>query len=385
MAAIRIEAVHKRFGASEVLRDVSLDIADGEFLSLVGPSGCGKSTLLRILAGLEEQSAGRVVIGGAAVDHLRPRDRDLAMVFQSYALYPHLSVADNISVPLRQRKTGWAKRLPLLGQALPGQAAQRRAIDAKVRDVAEQLAIAPLLARKPSQLSGGQRQRVALARAIVRSPRAFLMDEPLSNLDAKLRVSMRAEIAQLHRRLGATFVYVTHDQAEAMTMSDRIAVMMDGRLLQVDTPEAIYKRPAEVRVARFIGSPGINLLPGRIRSDGGVELTGRSIGLSAEAAEGLCQVGIRPEHLRLAEPGATARLVGKLLHSEYLGSEILMHVGLDGRNEPLIARCQAAGSVPAIIDSEVRLGFAPADALVFDGNSTAVATFAGRRLEQAHG
>ena len=286
MAGIEIDGITKNFGRTEVLRRVDLDIRPGEFMTLVGPSGCGKSTLLRIVAGLEMQSSGSVRIAEAAVDGLRPRDRDLAMVFQSYALYPHLTVAENIAVPLRMRRLKGHQRWPLVGRLMPGTGSLESAIAAEVQSVAAMLDIGHLLDRKPGQLSGGQRQRVALGRAMVRHPKAFLMDEPLSNLDAKLRVHMRAEIAQLHRRLGTTFIYVTHDQAEAMTMSDRIAVMMDGAVLQVAAPEIVYNDPKDIRVAEFIGSPKINVLNGTVDDAGTVRLGGCDTGCAATAAPG---------------------------------------------------------------------------------------------------
>ena len=230
MAGVTIQAIDKSYGALAVLNGVDLEIADGEFVVLVGPSGCGKSTLLRIIAGLEQQSGGSILIDGKAVDKLHPSHRDIAMVFQSYALYPHLTVAENITVPLRMRRLSFAQRLPLLGRWIPGASEINAGISRDVNEAMETLAIAHLADRKPGQLSGGQRQRVAVGRAMVRQPQAFLMDEPLSNLDAELRVHMRAEITELHSRLATTFIYVTHDQAEAMTMADRIAVMICGRL-----------------------------------------------------------------------------------------------------------------------------------------------------------
>ncbi|MDX2203357.1 MAG: ABC transporter ATP-binding protein, partial [Hyphomicrobiaceae bacterium] len=260
MAQVRLRDIRKSFDRVEVLKGVDLDIADGEFISLVGPSGCGKSTLLRIIAGLEGQTSGHIEIGAENVDGVAPAARNLAMVFQSYALYPHLSVFDNIAVPLRMRRLSTLQRFPGLRWLVPGTRSRERGIRVDVAAVADLLGLQELLARKPAQLSGGQRQRVAVGRAIVREPRAFLLDEPLSNLDAKLRVHMRTEIAQLHRRLGATFIYVTHDQAEAMTMSDRIAVMMDGNVIQIGTPDQVYDDPQDLRVAEFIGSPKINVL-----------------------------------------------------------------------------------------------------------------------------
>ena len=250
MAEIEVRNVTKAFpGDVLALDDVSLTIGDGEFIALVGPSGCGKSTLLRSVAGLEEVTSGEIAIGGRDVTDLAPRHRDIAMVFQSYALYPHMSVRQNLGYGLKVRRT------------------PKSEIRKRVDEIAELLGLAELLERKPAQLSGGQRQRVAMGRAIVRQPQAFLMDEPLSNLDAKLRVGMRASLAQLHQQLGVTTVYVTHDQVEAMTLGQRVAVMRDGRILQVDTPQTLYERPRDVFVAGFIGSPAMNLVEATI--DGG--------------------------------------------------------------------------------------------------------------------
>lgn len=233
MAAVDIEAVSKSFGDTSVLKSVDLSVRDGEFLTLIGASGCGKSTLLRIIAGLQAQDSGTVRIAGAPVDHLRPKQRRVAMVFQTYALYPHMTVAENIGMPLQMDRTWLPERLPLVGWLSPRRRRIQACLRAAVTDVARQLQIEDLLNRRPAQLSGGQRQRVALGRAMVRNPDVFLMDEPLSNLDASLRVHMRRELADLHARLGTTFIYVTHDQVEAMTMSDRVALMQDGDILQV--------------------------------------------------------------------------------------------------------------------------------------------------------
>lgn len=314
MARLEIERIGKRFGTTDILKSIDLDIADGEFVSLVGPSGCGKSTLLRIISGLEQQSEGHIRLGGNTVDNLRPRDRDLAMVFQSYALYPHLTVEQNISVPLNMRRLGSLQRLPFVGALLPGARQHRKTIACDVDAICESLSIAALKNRKPGALSGGQRQRVALARAMVRQPSAFLMDEPLSNLDAKMRVQARAEIAALHRKLATTFVYVTHDQAEAMTMSDRIAVLMEGRLLQVGTPDEIYGKPQDLRVAQFIGSPIINTVEGH-------EIEGHFVG--AHPAGEPVHLAFRPEAARLTTPGA-GMFAGRVRHLENLGSEIFV-------------------------------------------------------------
>lgn len=251
MASVTYRHVYKRYGDVTAVRDLNIDIADKEFIVFVGPSGCGKSTSLRMLAGLEEISDGQILIGDRVVNDVPPKDRDIAMVFQSYALYPHMSVYDNMAFGLKLRKTPKAE------------------IERRVKEAADILGLGSLLDRKPKALSGGQRQRVAVGRAIVREPAVFLMDEPLSNLDAKLRVSARAEISKLHRRLGTTFIYVTHDQVEAMTMGDRIAVMKDGLLQQIDSPHALYSMPANVFVAGFIGSPSMNFFDATLISEEG--------------------------------------------------------------------------------------------------------------------
>ncbi|WP_454649301.1 ABC transporter ATP-binding protein [Bradyrhizobium liaoningense] len=368
MAQIELSAIRKSFDGTDVLKGINFRIEDGEFISLVGPSGCGKSTLLRIIAGLEPQNSGQVHIDGHPVDAIRPSARNLAMVFQSYALYPHLSTFDNIAVPLRMRRLSAIERLPLLGKLLPGRRTKERHIRADVEGIAEQLDIAPLLRRKPGQLSGGQRQRVAVGRAMVREPLAFLFDEPLSNLDAKLRVHMRAELAELHRRLKATFVYVTHDQAEAMTMSSRIAVMMGGELIQAGTPAEIYNDPDDIRVAEFIGSPKINVLPGRIRKDGGVDVLGTALKLSCNAAAGECRVGVRPERI---EVGA-GPFSGTVVHLENLGAEAFVHLAIEGAGLRLIARLADVRHLPAM-GSSVTFGFAPDAVRIFDP--------AGKRIE----
>ena len=318
MAAISFENVRKSFGAVDVLKDVSLKIADGEFLTLLGPSGCGKSTLLRIVAGLEHNDSGSITIGTRRVDALPARDRDIAMVFQSYALYPHMTVAENIGLPLTMRRMNAWQRLPVLGALLPGTRAARKSIAKDVSEAADALDIGPLLQRKPSQLSGGQKQRVALGRAMVRHPAAFLLDEPLSNLDAKLRVQMRAELTELQRRLGATMIYVTHDQSEAMTMSDRVAVMLAGKLQQVAPPRKLYDDPETLEVAEFVGSPKINVLP----VDGGFH-------------------AVRPEAMEVVPPDAPGAITGRIRLVEHLGSESLVHVEVPGRELPLIARLEA--------------------------------------------
>ena len=264
MPKLSIRDVRKAYGTNQILAGLSLDVDEGEFVSLVGSSGCGKSTLLRIIAGLEAQDHGTVSIDGKPVDALPPKDRQIAMVFQDYALYPHMTVAQNMAMPLIMASLPWHARLPIVERVHPLARRGRPAIEAHILETARQLGIDHLLERRPAQLSGGQRQRVALGRALVRSPQLFLMDEPLSNLDAKLRTQVRKEIAELHARSKLTFVYVTHDQTEAMTLSDRVAIMQAGRFLQVASPVALYDDPDNVDVARFIGSPEINLLPAQV-------------------------------------------------------------------------------------------------------------------------
>jgi multiple sugar transport system ATP-binding protein len=323
MSAVTFDEVTKQFGEVTAVDRFSLDIADGEFMVLLGPSGCGKSTALRMIAGLEEVSSGTLTIGERVVNHVPPKERDIAMVFQSYALYPHMSVAKNIESPLVANR---ANRQP------PAERTRR------INEAAEILGLVDYLDRKPGELSGGPRQRVALARAIVRDPEVFLMDEPLSNLDAKLRTQTRLELVELHRRLGTTFVYVTHDQVEAMTMADRIAVINDGRLQQVGAPQAVYERPANLFVAAFIGSPPMNIIEGTVVSDCGTPLVRTAAGplplpdspgfsALAGADEGRAVIaGIRPEHLVIGTPDDG--LVAKVENVELLGHErhLICHV-----------------------------------------------------------
>ena len=370
MARVQLDAISKSFGGTQVLSGIDLDIADGEFLTLVGPSGCGKSTLIRIIAGLEPQTAGSIRIGGQPVDHLRPHERRVAMVFQSYALYPHMSVFGNMALPLTMQRLSLSERVPLLRLASARRRRVMAEIGREVQSVAAQLQIESLLQRRPAQLSGGQRQRVALGRAMVRHPDAFLMDEPLSNLDAKLRVHMRAELTELHRRLSTTFIYVTHDQVEAMTMADRVAMMDAGRILQLGTPTELYAKPANMKVAQFIGSPAINLLPARIGPGGVAELHGTSIGLRTGLKTGAAgTIGLRPEALHVCQAGAVrgaASLDAKLRRIENLGAECMLHFDLaGGGGGPVIARAASADGLAE--GDHVVLGFNPAQAHVFDG------------------
>jgi multiple sugar transport system ATP-binding protein len=335
MATVTFDGVWKRFGEVVAVNDLNLEINDGEFMVLVGPSGCGKTTSLRMIAGLEEITQGSLSIGDKVVNHVAPKDRDIAMVFQSYALYPHMTVYDNMAFGLKLRKTPKAE------------------IDRRVREAAGMLSCENLLQRKPRELSGGQRQRVALGRAIVREPAVFLMDEPLSNLDAKLRVQTRAEIARLHQRLGTTTVYVTHDQVEAMTMGERIAVMSEARLQQVGTPQELYDHPDNRFVAGFIGSPAMNFLDvSAVRSGEAVTLKGDGVeiplparykGSFAEHKGDRLIVGLRPEHLDVRADGPAGTLTGKADVVEYLGNEELIHVRV------------GSSDVVALIDSSNRV------------------------------
>ncbi|AYG62093.1 ABC transporter ATP-binding protein [Rhizobium jaguaris] len=367
MAELSLSNLTKSYGPTPVLRDVSLDVAHGEFLTLLGPSGCGKSTLLRILAGLEVQDGGSLSIGGRNVDGLRPGARDVAMVFQSYALYPHMTVAANMALPLRMRRLSAWQRLPLIGWFIPGTGRTGAEIENAVADTADALGIGHLLGRKPGQLSGGQRQRVAVGRAMVRDPAVFLMDEPLSNLDAKLRVQMRAEIKELHTRLGVTFIYVTHDQAEAMTLSDRVAVMLEGELLQVGKPQDIYADPADLRVAEFIGSPKINILKAAVRERGRVETAGTLLPLTVEQQPGTTlTIGIRPEAFQIAGRDQPDAFCGRIRLVEHLGSDLFVHLDMDGVEELLIARLPVEQASEAVLGKTLQLTV-PADRMiVFD-------------------
>ncbi len=366
MARVELRSIGKSFGETTVLSNIDLDIADGEFLTLVGPSGCGKSTLIRIIAGLEPHTSGSIHIDGAPVDHLRPHERRVAMVFQNYALYPHMSVHANMALPLTMQHLSPWERVPLLRLASARRRRVMPEIGREVRSVAAQLQIEALLARRPAQLSGGQRQRVALGRAMVRHPDVFLMDEPLSNLDAKLRVHMRSELTDLHHRLKTTFIYVTHDQVEAMTMADRVAMMDSGRILQLGTPTELYARPANVKVAQFIGSPAINLLPVRISDGGMAELSGRPIGVrTALSAGSVGTIGLRPEALCLLLPDSprdAASLDARLRRIENLGAECMLYLDLEGHTV-IVRVASAAGLLPGDV---VALGFDPASAHVFD-------------------
>lgn len=346
MASVTYENVYKRFGDVEVITDMNVEINDKEFVVFVGPSGCGKSTLLRLLAGLEEISEGEIMIGDRVVNDVPPKDRDIAMVFQSYALYPHMSVYDNMAFGLKLRRT------------------PKEEIDRRVKDAAEILGLAHLLDRKPKALSGGQRQRVAVGRAIVREPAVFLMDEPLSNLDAKLRVSARAEISKLHRRLGTTFIYVTHDQVEAMTMGDRILVLKDGVLQQIDSPRNLYEEPNNIFVAGFIGSPSMNFFD--------ATLVGEEGNLYVDAGDFRVQV---PEARRAP-------------YDEYVGKEVIFglrpeHIHAKQFTPPkiLAAPLQATVEVVELLGHELHLYLTSGQNTFVGTVDTRLAPSAGQELD----
>ncbi len=391
MAEVRFEKVGKTYpprrGGSpvEVLRQLDLHIQDGEFLVLVGPSGCGKSTLLRLLAGLEATTAGEIYVGERPVSRLRPAQRDVAMVFQSYALYPHLSVADNIGFGLRRSRH---RSLPQqlqdsLHRATRGLPAplridseRERRIAARIDEVAATLELEPLLERRPKELSGGQKQRVALGRAIARQPAVFLMDEPLSNLDAKLRTGTRTQIVELQRRLGTTTLYVTHDQVEAMTMGHRIAVLNEGRLQQLGTPMQLYQWPSNLFVAQFIGSPAMNLLPVEVAGSAQLLLGGRRFPVEGPMADLLgdwigprITGGLRPEHLRLA-PATNRNLAAEVSHCEALGNELLVTCRLLEGSHLVLVRATPDQSVT--VGQTVHLDVEPTGWRLFDGLGSAL-------------
>jgi multiple sugar transport system ATP-binding protein len=378
MASAAFDRIRKSFGTTEVIRETSFDIREGEFLVLVGPSGCGKSTLLRLLAGLEDASAGTVLIDGRVVNGMAPKDRDIAMVFQSYALYPHMTVAENMAFALTLLKQDAA------------------AIAARVDRAATILNLTPLLGRYPRELSGGQRQRVAMGRAIVRNPKLFLFDEPLSNLDAKLRVSMRSEIRALHQRLKATTVYVTHDQVEAMTMADRIVVMRDGRVEQIGAPLALYDRPRNLFVAQFIGSPAMNVFEGTLqRADGATGWQVRDAAGTAwplagfdalpDAASGRrVHAGVRPEDLQVVPdrgPGAAvleasaAAEAAAFAGAATIEAEVALVEPVGPQTEVLVKTAAQGLTVlmpgrPTVqVGQRVRLGVTPGRVHLFDGDS----------------
>ena len=362
---IELKGVCRRYGAVTALNGISLKIAEGSFTTLLGPSGCGKSTTLRIVAGLEPQSSGQVLIDGRDVAGLRAAERNIAMVFQSYALYPHMTVRQNINLPLAMRNMTVWQRLPLIDRLLGSARDLAASHRTKVREVASLLDIETLLDRKPGQLSGGQKQRAAVARALVRDPVAFLLDEPLSNLDVKLRLQMRGELVDLHQRTGRTFVYVTHDQAEAMSMSDQIAVMMDGSIVQSGTPRAIYERPATREIAAFVGDHPLNLVevPARSRE---LPAPFASFALDTRLTNDSVVIGLRPEVLIPADDGL---LSGRVARIEYLGSEAVATVALPGdRTIRAVLPTHSGLRQPG---DDIRFNFDPDHAHLFDASTGA--------------
>ena len=347
MATLELKGIQKSFGKVNVIRDMSLDVKDGELIVFVGPSGCGKSTMLRMIAGLETVTQGQISIGGRRVDHLPPTDRGIAMVFQSYALYPHKDVRGN------------------LGFALKHAGVPQAEIDQRVNAASDILGLSEMMERKPRELSGGQRQRVAIGRAIVREPDVFLFDEPLSNLDAALRVHMRVEILKLHQRLGNTMVYVTHDQVEAMTLADRIVVFRDGLVEQVGTPLELYRNPVNTFVAGFIGSPAMNFLEADAK-DSRVHLSQSEI-CTSHAGDGRVKLGLRPEHLMLEENGP---IEGTVSVFEHLGGESFVHLTLPDQ-QTLVAKLD--GELSFKPGDSCRLGIKPDHCHVFDINNIRIA------------
>jgi sn-glycerol 3-phosphate transport system ATP-binding protein len=353
VATVSLKDVRKKYGGTEVIHGVSIDIADGEFIVIVGPSGCGKSTLLRMVAGLEPITSGIIEIAGRVVNDLEPRARDIAMVFQNYALYPHMSVFDNMAYGLKIAGIRGAD------------------LRARVEATAAMLELTPYLGRKPRELSGGQRQRVAMGRALVRGPAAFLLDEPLSNLDAKLRVQMRLQIKALQREVGTTALYVTHDQVEAMTLADRLIVMNAGVAEQVDTPLAVYERPDTVFVAGFIGSPAMNIVPGTIRAGMATLPTGVALAPAAGNDGTPIIIGIRPEHLVSCQPDAAGAIAVDVRAAELLGADAYGHGHLPGDEADFVVRLP--GSAPPRPGERLTVRADPAFIHLFDPKS-------GRRL-----
>lgn len=364
MAVVRLDSLTKIYDRSHepAVKDVSLEIGDSEFMVLLGPSGCGKTTTLRMIAGLESISSGKLSIDDEIVNSVAAKDRDIAMVFQSYALYPHMSVKNNLAFGLRRRSI------------------DRDEVERRVRDVARTLGLFELLERKPHALSGGQRQRVALGRAIVRDPKVFLFDEPLSNLDASLRVSTRGEIASIHRRLDATMIYVTHDQVEAMTLGTRICIMNNGRVEQVGTPLDVYNAPANTFVAGFLGNPPMNLIRGTVAGScgsPGLSIANTMLTLTDEQAHGLkggqqVTFGIRPEHILIAHPddGVGAKFQVTVEQVERLGAETIIITTIDGLEDRLIAR--VSGDVAVSVGDHTTLRAMPAECHVFDADGKAL-------------
>ena len=382
--SIKLNAVTKKYGSQLVLNNINLDVNPGEFVSLVGPSGCGKSTLLRVIAGLTSIDKGEVFIGNRQVNEVPPKERNIAMVFQNYALYPHMTVAENISTPLLMSRLGLLQRQPYVGALLGAFSRKRKDILAKIHteviNLCDSLQISKLVLRKPSQLSGGQRQRVALARAMIRHPDAFLMDEPLSNLDAKLRIQVRDELADLHQRLGSTFLYVTHDQTEALTLSNRVAVMDQGQILQIGTPSELYETPSNLTVAKFIGTPSMNILPLEMGNAHGLNFSLITAGQVDQSQAVIKNIGIRPEHLMMGSSGYAlpaeidVQLEAAVHRTEHHGSEWIYILKLAQWQDALItARVSTQKmSKPLAQGTDVLVGWRLADLHLFDATGSRV-------------
>lgn len=336
---LALESVTKVFGRTAALQNVSLTVDPGEMVSILGPSGCGKSTLLRVIAGLDDADSGSILIGGRTVRGMAPKDRELAFVFQNYALYPHLTSGQNIAAPLVMTELTAAQRMPVIHRFVRGARAARQSIDERVRQTAAMLEIVPFLERRPSQLSGGQRQRVALGRALIRQPKLFLLDEPLANLDAGLRIQTRSELRAIQQRIGATTLFVTHDQAEAMAISDRVAVMFAGRVRQVATPDVLYRHPADVQVARFMSQPHLNVVKARALRRVGAFLADARIG--REAADDAQIVAFRPESCSLLPAQDRHGLPVTVERIEHAGAEAHVFVRMQDGGEPCVARVRS--------------------------------------------
>ena len=382
--SIKLNAVTKKYGSQLVLNNINLDVNPGEFVSLVGPSGCGKSTLLRVIAGLTSIDKGEVFIGNRQVNEVPPKERNIAMVFQNYALYPHMTVAENISTPLLMSRLGLLQRQPYVGALLGAFSRKRKDILTKIHteviNLCDSLQISKLVLRKPGQLSGGQRQRVALARAMVRHPDAFLMDEPLSNLDAKLRIQVRDELADLHQRLGSTFLYVTHDQTEALTLSNRVAVMDQGQILQIGTPSELYETPSNLTVAKFIGTPSMNILPLEMGNAHGLNFSLITAGQVDQSQAVIKNIGIRPEHLMMGSSGYALpaeidmQLEAAVHRTEHHGSEWIYILKLAQWQDALITARVSTQKMPKPLaqGTDVLVGWRLADLHLFDATGSRV-------------
>ena len=382
--SIKLNSLTKKYGSQLVLNNINLDVNPGEFVSLVGPSGCGKSTLLRVIAGLTSFDKGEVFIGNRQVNEVPPKERNIAMVFQNYALYPHMTVAENIATPLLMSRLGLLQRQPYVGALLGAFSPKRKDILAQIKteviNLCDSLQISNLVQRKPSQLSGGQRQRVALARAMVRLPDAFLMDEPLSNLDAKLRIQVRDELADLHQRIGSTFLYVTHDQTEALTLSNRVAVMDQGQILQIGTPSELYETPSNLTVAKFIGSPSMNILPLEMGNTHGLNFSLITAGQLDQSQAVIKNIGIRPEHLMMGSSGHAlppeidVQLEAAVHRTEHHGSEWIYILKLAQWQDALITARVSTQKMPKPLaqGTDVLVGWRLADLHLFDATGSRV-------------